>query len=78
MAEGADLELYIQSFENDLAQAGICREKWKSYFTSRLPPFLNDHIGDLQADHTTTYDQIKDRLLTRVGQTSLQAGQQLF
>ncbi len=62
MAEGADLELYIQSFENDLAQAGICREKWKSYLTPRLPPSLKDHIGDLQADHTTTYDQIKDRL----------------
>ncbi len=41
MAEGADLELYnIQSFENDLAQAGICREKWKSYLTPRLPPSL--------------------------------------
>ncbi len=64
MAEGADVELYIQSFENDLVQAGICHE---SFLIPRLPPSLKDHIGDLQDDYTTTYDQIKDRLLIRVG-----------
>jgi len=78
MTEGADLELYLQGLENEFTQANIPHDRWKSLVTPRLTPALKDHIGDLQADSSSSYQDIKDRLLDRVGQTCLQAGQQLF
>ena len=78
MTEGSDLELYLQGLENEFTQARISGDRWKSLLTPRLTPALKDHIGDLQADPSSTYSEIKDRLLDRVGQTSLQEGQQLF
>ena len=78
MTEGSDLELYLQGLENEFTQARIPGDRWKSLLTPWLTPALKDHIGDLQADPSSTYSEIKDRLLDRVGQTSLQAGQQLF
>ena len=78
MTEGSDLELYLQGLENEFTQARIPGDRWKSLLTPRLTPALKDHIGDLQADPSSTYSEIKDTLLDRVGQISLQAGQQLF
>ncbi len=78
MTDDTDLELYLQGLENEFVQANIHRDRWKSLVTPRLTPALKDHIGDLQADPSSSYQDIKDRLLDRVGQTSLQAGQQLF
>ncbi len=78
MTDDTDLELYLQGLENEFIQANIHCDRWKSLVTPRLIPALKDHIGDLQADPSSSYQDIKDRLLDRVGQTSLQAGQQLF
>ena len=78
MTEGSDLELYLQGLENEFTQARIPGNRWKSLLTPQLTPALKNHIGDLQADPSSTYSDIKDRLLDRVGPTSLQAGQQPF
>ena len=54
MTDTSDVELYVQSLENELIQAGVPREWWKSLLTPRLIPVLKDHIGDLQAEPATS------------------------
>ncbi len=78
MFESSDVELYLQSLENELIQANIPRGRWKSLLTPRLTPTLKEQIGDLQGNLESTYEDIKARLLDRAGLTPLQAGQQLF
>ena len=78
MQKNDDVELYIQGIENELLQAGYPQDKWKAVLTSRLTPVMKELISDLQATPTTTFEDIKDRLLDCAGQTSTQAGQEFF
>ncbi len=76
--EGENVELYLQSFENELEQAGVAKEKWKSLVTVRLTPKVKRFVGDLQKDSKAGYTQIKTRILIKAGITPAEAGQQLF
>jgi len=74
----SDVELYLQSLENELQQMGAQYKQWITVLTPKLPPSLNGHIGDLQAKPNTIYDDLKCRLLERAVQTALQAGRKVF
>ena len=78
MTESSNVELYLQLLENELHQADVPCTRWKSILTPHLTPALKDHIGDLQADPTKSYDDIKARLLDRSGQTALRVGVRAF
>ncbi len=78
MKEGENVELYLQSFENELEQAGVAKEKWKSLVTVRLTPKVKQFVGDLQKDSKAGYTEIKTRILIKAGITPAEAGQQLF
>ena len=78
MRDGENVELYLQSFENELEQAGVAKEKWKSLITVRLTPKVKQFIGDLQKDSKAGYSEIKARILIKAGITPAEAGQQLF
>jgi len=73
----ADVELYLQSLENELQQIKAPHEQWKTVLTPRLPS-TKAHICNLQVKPEATYDSLKGRLLKTAGQTVLQAGQPLF
>ena len=78
MKEGENVELYLQSFENELEQAGVAKEKWKSLITVRLTPKVKQFVGNLQRDPQAGYTEIKTRILIKAGITSAEAGQQFF
>ena len=78
MSEKDYIELVIQGIESELQQEEISVERRKSILMTRLTPSLRDLVRDLQADHMTTFEEIKARLLDCAGITSTQAGQQFF
>ena len=78
MQKNDDIKLYIQGIENKLLQAGYPQDMWNAMLTSRLTLAMKELISDLQATPTVTFEDIKDRLLDCAGQTSSQAGQEIF
>ena len=74
MTSNDEVELYIQSLENELQQANYPRHKWKAALTSRLTPAAKDFVTDLQADPMSDFSDFKERLLDCCGLTAAQAG----
>ena len=61
-----------------MCQAQLPVKHWKTALTSRLTPNTKDLIADLQADSTSSFGEIKDRLLECTGQTQTQAEQRIL
>ena len=43
-----NVELYIQSFENEMSQLEVSPDRWKALITVRLPTKLKGYICELQ------------------------------
>ena len=73
-----NIELYIQALEKEKGQAQLPVKCWIVALTSRLTPNIKELITNPQADPTSSFVEIKDRLLECTGQTLTQAGQQIL
>ena len=73
-----NVEIYIQSFENEMQQIGVLRDRSKALITVRLTPKLKAYICDLQQDSMSGYHEIKACLLENAGMSRANASQKLF
>ena len=48
MKESDGLELYLQSFENEMTQLEVNPDRWKALITVRLTPKMKGYICDIQ------------------------------
>ena len=78
MKESDDLELYLQSFENEMTQLEVNPDRWKALITVRLTPKMKGYICDIQQNPASSYQDVKACLLSNAGLTRAQAGARWF
>ena len=78
MKESDNIELYLQSFENEMTQIDVEQDRWKSLITVRLTAKMKAYICDIQRDPASSYQEIKTCRLANAGLSQANASQHCF
>ncbi len=78
MKEGGEIEVYVHTLEAELIGANIPDEQWKLILLNKVPTKVNALALDLLEDSSTTYLDIKTRLLVRGGISQTEAGIKIY
>ena len=78
MKEGGEIEVYVHTLEAELIGANIPDEQWKSILLNKVPTKVKALALDLLEDSSTTYLDIKTRLLVRGGISQTEAGIKIY
>jgi len=76
--EGGDIESYLSFLETELLAGEIPRGLWKKILLRKVPQNVKVLLADLLELPATTYQDIKKRLLARVGVPQSQLGMKIF
>lgn len=76
--EGQDIEAFIDSCETQFELNSYPPKYWKSFLAARLPAELTQHLADILRDSSSSYLEVKQRLLAHAGLNSTQAASQFF
>ena len=76
--EGTSIQQFIYSLEIELIQAKVRRKDYKWILISKLPPKIKMVCKDLIQSATASYDDIKNRLLLKIGPSLSEVSIKLF
>ncbi len=76
--ERSEVDLFVESFEAELLQAGIPEDEWKKILISKLPPKTRHHISEVAHKVNSAYNDVKTILFQAAGQTLLEIGMKLL
>ncbi len=76
--DGTEIEIFLNSLEAELANAGVELDEWKAILLAKITPKCKNLVLDLLQNPTTTYLDIKNRLYNNVGMSKASTGSKLF
>ncbi len=76
--DGTEIEIFLNSLEAELANAGVELDEWKTILLAKITPKCKNLVLDLLQNPTTTYLDIKNRLYNNVGMSKASTGSKLW